>query len=71
MNSLVDKNVDAVIVGGIGERAILKLNAMNIKVYKSESGTVKNNIELFHKSALMELTPEYACAHHGHGNGCE
>ena len=71
MNSLADKNVDAVIVGGIGERAILKLNAMNIKVYKSESGTVKSNIELFHNSALMELTPEYACAHHGHGNGCD
>ncbi|MFC2103520.1 NifB/NifX family molybdenum-iron cluster-binding protein [Bacteroidota bacterium] len=71
MNSLVGQNVDVVIVGGIGERAILKLNAMDIKVYKSEGGTVRNNIELFHKSSLMELTPEYACTHHGQGNGCE
>jgi len=71
MNSITGKNVDVVIVGGIGERAILKLNAMNIKVYKSEGGTVINNIELFNKAELMELTPEFACAHHGQGNGCE
>jgi predicted Fe-Mo cluster-binding NifX family protein len=71
LNSLAGKNVDVVIVGGIGERAILKLNAMNIKVYKSEGGTVINNIELFSKAGLMELTPEFACAHHGHDNGCE
>ncbi|MGD8307437.1 MAG: NifB/NifX family molybdenum-iron cluster-binding protein [Ignavibacteria bacterium] len=71
MKSIQDKNIDVVIVGGIGERAILKLNEMNIKVFKSEIGTAKSNIEFFERSELQELTPEFACTNHNHGSGCE
>jgi len=71
LNSLNGNNVNVVIVGGIGQRAIMKLNALNIKVFKSESGTVKENIDWFLNSRLEEFSPEYACEHHGQGNGCE
>ena len=69
MNSLNGRNIDAIIVGGIGARAIEKLQANNIKVFRSEPGTVESNIELFKKGLLKELTLEDACMHHLSGNG--
>ena len=64
MIALKGEAIDAVIVGGIGRGAIDKLNAMGIKVYQSKEGTVKQNIDFFKKSALIELTPDNACVHH-------
>jgi predicted Fe-Mo cluster-binding NifX family protein len=69
MESLIGKNVDAVLVGGIGERAISKLNNQNIKVYHAVSDTVSMNVNMFKKSMLTELTLKDACRHH-HGGGC-
>ena len=70
MNSIDNKNIDAIVVGGIGARAINKLQANNIKVFRSEPGTVGFNIDLFRKNMLQELTLDDACAHHSSGNGC-
>ena len=64
MNSIKGRDVDAVIVGGIGTRAMKKLHALKIKVYKSEKGTALHNIDLFKKSLLQEFTPDDGCAHH-------
>jgi predicted Fe-Mo cluster-binding NifX family protein len=69
-NSINGKNIEAIIVGGIGTRAINKLQANNIKVYKSEPGTVEHNLNLFKKSLLPELTENDACVHNNSGNGC-
>ena len=63
--------VDIVIVGGIGSGAVSKLNSMNIKVYKAQAKTVKENIDLLEKSQMEELTVAHACGGHSHGNGCE
>ena len=71
MNSINGKNIDAIIVGGIGARAINKLQANNIKVFKSEPGTVEHNLNLFKKSLLLEFTDDDACVHHMSGNGCK
>lgn len=60
------RNVDAVIVGGIGGGAISKLNANNIKVFQSAQGTVQLNIDLFNESSLPELAMEHACTQHNH-----
>ena len=70
MESLTGKNVDAVLVGGIGERAITKLNSQNIKVYQAVSDTVSMNVYMFKKSLLPELTLEDACRHHHQRGGC-
>ena len=64
MKSIKNRDVDIVIVGGIGTRAIKKLHALQIKVFKSEAGTVWENLELFKKSLLQEFTPDDGCAHH-------
>jgi len=71
LNSINDKNIEAVIVGGIGARAISKLQANNIKVFQSEPGTVEQNVDLFNKSLLKELTDKEACMHHSSGDGCK
>jgi predicted Fe-Mo cluster-binding NifX family protein len=71
INSINGKNINAVIVGGIGARAINILQANNIKVFQSEPGTVEHNVNLFNKSFLKELTEKEACVHHSSGNGCE
>lgn len=60
--------VDAVVVGGIGAGALMKLNSEGIKVFKAASGTVKGNIDLFNENKLHELTIDHTCA--GHRSGC-
>jgi len=70
INSISGKNIEVVIVGGIGARAINKLQAENIKVFQSKPGTVEYNVNMFKKSLLKEITEQEACVHHSSGNGC-
>jgi len=70
INSINGQNINVVLVGGIGARAIEKLNARNIKVFQTVKETAKENIELFKNSQLQEMTIQEACAHHNHGGGC-
>ena len=70
LKALDGKKVDAIVVGGIGAGAVVKLNEMGIKVYRASSGTVRDNLALFEKNALPELTIEHACGGHGHAGGC-
>jgi predicted Fe-Mo cluster-binding NifX family protein len=69
LKALSGEMIDAVIVGGIGGRAIAGLNGLGIKVYRSVPGMVKDNVDLLEKGQLAELTPDEACAHHRHGCG--
>ncbi len=66
--ALGDSSVSAVLVGGIGRRAVEGLNSLGIKVFRSVEGTVRDNIAAMQKGALVELTVHNACG--GHGNGC-
>lgn len=68
LKALGGKKVDAVIVGGIGAGAINKLNEMGIKVYRALQGTVRDNIELFKKNIMHEMTIKHACG--GHSGEC-
>jgi len=61
--------VDALIVGGIGGGALMKLNAMGVKVYGSGSPTVKENLELLKENKLQELTMDHSCRAHEGGCG--
>lgn len=70
MAALDGESVDAVVVGGIGRRAIEGLNAMGIKVYQSIDGNVQSNVDALRNAALVELTPELACGGHSHGVSC-
>ena len=58
--------VDSIIVGGIGARAIARLNSDGVTVYRAEEGTVASNIAKLKTGDLEEITPEGGCAgHHG------
>ena len=66
--ALGGQNVDAVVVGGIGGGALMKLNAAGIKVYGSMSGTIKGNLALLIANGLPEISMEHTCA--GHQGEC-
>ena len=63
--SLEEKNVDIVISGGMGTRAISMLNMKNIKAFKLiETTTFQLAIEKFNNGELREITLENACRLH-------
>ncbi len=66
---LESESIDAMIVSGIGKRAIQKLNAMGIRVYQSGPGTVGESVEALMRGALSEFAPAEACHGHGHEHG--
>ena len=63
------RQVDAVVVGGIGGGAISKLNADGIRVYGAAAPTVKENLALFQEDRLPELSLQHACQAHQGGCG--
>jgi ArsR family transcriptional regulator len=63
------KSVDAMVVGGIGAGALSKLNAIGIRVYGAGASTVKENLDLFRKKKLQELSVHNACRAHQGGCG--
>ena len=60
--------VDAVIVGGIGQGAIVKLNSMGIKVFKAQAETLEENLNLFKENKLNEFPSNHTCSHDGCGH---
>ena len=65
MGALTGKKIDAVVCGGMGARAVQKLNEDGIKAYRAVTGTVANITSEFIKGGLEEITIENACAQHG------
>ena len=76
---LEGKDINAVVVGGIGRGALFKLQAGNVGVYMSEYSTVQETLDAHKAGSLRPVSPEGACAGHrhgpeagagGHGPGC-
>ena len=68
LGALDDHGVDRIIVGGIGARAIQRLNASGVTVYRAIAGSVRENLERLASGTLEEMAPESGCAgHHGEG----
>lgn len=65
LKALSGTEVDAVIVGGIGQGAIIKLNQMGIKVYKAQANTIGDNINLLKENKLQEFSMNHTCSHDG------
>lgn len=68
--SIEGRSIDAIVVGGIGMRALMMLNAGGIRVYRAAPGTIGENVELLKSGTLAEVKPADACGHHGGGHGC-
>lgn len=70
IKALGNDKIDAVVVGGIGEGALLRLNQSGIRVYRAGAPSVRENISMF----LAEQLPEYAlrqcCGGHAESGGC-
>jgi predicted Fe-Mo cluster-binding NifX family protein len=67
LSVLEGKGLDALIVGGIGRRAIARLNEAGTKVYRALEGTIADNVAWMEAGKLEEFTAETACAGHDHG----
>lgn len=67
--ALDGQKVDALIVGGIGGGALMKLNAMGVKVYGASALMVKENLQLLKENKLQELTMDHSCRAHAGGCG--
>jgi len=67
--ALDGKRVDAMIVGGIGAGALMKLNAIGIKVYGAGAPTVEENLVLLSGNKLQELSVNNSCRAHQGGCG--
>jgi predicted Fe-Mo cluster-binding NifX family protein len=57
--------IDAMVVGGIGPGAIMKLNAMGVKVYRAGAATIGENMALLGESRLQEVSMDDSCQEHG------
>jgi predicted Fe-Mo cluster-binding NifX family protein len=57
--------IDAMVVGGIGPGAIVKLNAMGVRVYRAGAATVNENIALLSENRLLEVSMDDSCREHG------
>ena len=68
VSALGGKEVGAVVVGGIGPGALMKLNAMGVKVYEAGARTVKENLQLLGENRLQELSMSGCCQ--GHQGEC-
>ncbi|MEW5894582.1 MAG: NifB/NifX family molybdenum-iron cluster-binding protein [Candidatus Omnitrophota bacterium] len=65
MSALIGKKIDAVVCGGMGSRAVQRLNEGGIKAYKAVPGTVIDIISQFANGGLDEITADNACTQHG------
>jgi predicted Fe-Mo cluster-binding NifX family protein len=62
--ALGGNSIDALVVGGIGAGAIMKLSAMGVKVYRAGAATVNENMALLEENRLQELTKDDSCQEH-------
>lgn len=66
---LVERGVDAVACGGMGRRALARLNEAGIRVYLSGATTPAEAVQEVMTGAAQECSADQACAgHHDHGH---
>lgn len=70
MAALDGRQVNAVVVGGIGAGALGGLNRMGISVHRSQAPTIRENLALFAAGALAPIALQGCCGGHGAGGGC-
>lgn len=64
MDALTDKKIDAVVCGGMGARAVQKLNEGGIKAYKAVGGIVEDVVKQYEQGGFEEITVQNACGQH-------
>jgi predicted Fe-Mo cluster-binding NifX family protein len=69
LRALGGQKVNAVVVGGIGNGALMGLLSAGLKVYQSQGRTIGENLALLEGNHLALLQPEQVCGGHGDGHG--
>lgn len=64
--TVVDKQVDALLTPRCGENAAEVFNAANVKIYKTMNDSIKDNIAAF-EDGRLSLLDEIHAGLHGHG----
>jgi predicted Fe-Mo cluster-binding NifX family protein len=70
MKALAGNPVDAIVVGGIGGGALMRLQAQGVRVFRAVEGSVKQNLEFMKTGKLPEFSVNMTCAGHQGGGGC-
>jgi len=70
LKAIGGRQVNAVIVGGIGSGAIRGLNQAGIEVYRFVDGTAGQAVQQLKTGKLSPLNLDHACAGHGAGHDC-
>ncbi len=68
LKALGGERVDAILVGGIGAGALMKLNNQGVKAYRVANETLINNLELLKKCQLPEFSVDNSCSNHDCGH---
>jgi len=68
LSALANRNIGAVVCGGMGARAVQMLNSTGIKVHLSIEGTVDDVMAQYLAGNLKEITVDNACTQHGCGH---
>lgn len=53
--ALTGRQLDGVVVGGIGDNLLEMMNMMGFRVYEAQTASIEDNLELFWKQELPEL----------------
>lgn len=64
LKALGGEKVDAILVGGIGAGALMKLNNQGVKAYRVANDTVLQNVELLKQNQLPEFSVNNSCRNH-------
>jgi predicted Fe-Mo cluster-binding NifX family protein len=67
LSFLAGEKVDGMVVGGIGMRALDRLQALGIQAFLAECTTVGDAVAACQAGTLKPMTADRACAHHGEG----
>lgn len=66
--SFEGRNIDAIVTGGMGLRALQKVSEAGLKAYRSSEGmTVSDVAKSLQAGTLPEITMERACSDHSCG----
>ncbi len=68
--ALGGRDIDCVIVGGIGGGALNKLSQAGISVFRASAPTVRENLDLFSAGQLPAYGLGHVCSGHSGGSTC-
>ncbi|MCB2154177.1 NifB/NifX family molybdenum-iron cluster-binding protein [bacterium] len=59
-------NIDTLVVGGLGRRALANMREGGVRVFQAVPGTVRDNLAALKAGQLAEFDDQAACSGHSH-----